>query len=169
MLSYAKSYRSGSRLRPTVMSRLPAGLAACLLLSACNTLQQQPPSAGHIRAEDQTAPNPDIPTPVAATPLLPVLVQPPKQSRIRYRYATSRFRICCLPWLATPNSMSTYIRASMVSSPSMPLTRRCSRYLRGSPSRSTCAGNSKAPIFWSCPILLSCATTRLTTSICRVS
>jgi MSHA biogenesis protein MshL len=71
MLSYAKSYRSGSRLRPTVMSRLPAGLAACLLLSACNTLQQQPPSAGHIRAEDQTAPNPDIPTPVAATPLLP--------------------------------------------------------------------------------------------------
>jgi MSHA biogenesis protein MshL len=54
-----------------VISRLPAGLIACLLLSACNTLQQPPPSAGHIRAEDLTATNPDIPAPIAATPLLP--------------------------------------------------------------------------------------------------
>lgn len=58
-------------MRPTVISRLPAGLAACLLVSACNTLQPQPPSAGHIRAEDQPAPNTDIPAPVSATPLLP--------------------------------------------------------------------------------------------------
>ncbi|MBI5901408.1 MAG: pilus (MSHA type) biogenesis protein MshL [Rhodocyclales bacterium] len=58
-------------MRPPVISRLPAGLVACLLLSACNTLPQQPTSAGHIRAEDQTAASPDIPAPVAATPLLP--------------------------------------------------------------------------------------------------
>lgn len=40
------------------------------MLAACNSIQPQPPSAGHIRAEGQVAPNPDIPPPVAATVML---------------------------------------------------------------------------------------------------
>jgi hypothetical protein len=43
----------------------------CLALSACGGLQQQPTTTGHITAESQVATSPDIPAPVAATPLLP--------------------------------------------------------------------------------------------------
>jgi general secretion pathway protein D len=50
---------------------LPAGIAACLVLTACGGLTQKPSSTGHINAETQVATNKDIPAPVAATPLLP--------------------------------------------------------------------------------------------------
>ena len=40
------------------------------MLAACSSIQPQPPSAGHIRAEGQVASNPDIPPPVAATVML---------------------------------------------------------------------------------------------------
>ena len=42
-------------------------MLASLTLAACSSIQPQPPSAGHIRAEAQTAPSPNIPSPVAAT------------------------------------------------------------------------------------------------------
>ena len=49
----------------------PAALAVGLILTACSSLQPQPPSTGHIRAEAQgTAPARDIPQPVAATVML---------------------------------------------------------------------------------------------------
>ncbi|MBI3093309.1 MAG: pilus (MSHA type) biogenesis protein MshL [Rhodocyclales bacterium] len=40
------------------------------MLSACSSIQPQPPSAGHISAEAQVAPNPDIPLPVSSTVML---------------------------------------------------------------------------------------------------
>ncbi|MDK9703148.1 MAG: pilus (MSHA type) biogenesis protein MshL [Sulfuritalea sp.] len=49
----------------------PLVLLAGLVLPACTSIQPQPPSAGHIRAEAQVATNPDIPPPVAATVMLP--------------------------------------------------------------------------------------------------
>jgi general secretion pathway protein D len=42
-------------------------MLASLALAACSSIQPQPPSAGHIRAEAQAAPSPNIPAPVAAT------------------------------------------------------------------------------------------------------
>jgi general secretion pathway protein D len=50
-----------------VISPFSAALATSLILTACSSIQPQPPSAGHIRAEAQVAPNRDIPAPVAAT------------------------------------------------------------------------------------------------------
>ena len=47
-----------------------AALLASLALAACSSIQTQPPSAGHIRAEAQPAPNTNIPAPVAATVML---------------------------------------------------------------------------------------------------
>lgn len=41
------------------------------MLAACGGIPTQPPSAGHIRAEGLTTPNPDIPPPVANTVTLP--------------------------------------------------------------------------------------------------
>lgn len=52
------------------MPPLPLAIAAGLMLSACSSIQPQPPSAAHIRAEAQVAPNPDIPSPVASTVML---------------------------------------------------------------------------------------------------
>ncbi|MDP1609799.1 MAG: pilus (MSHA type) biogenesis protein MshL [Sulfuritalea sp.] len=48
----------------------PVALAASLMFSACASIQPPAPSAGHINAEAQVAPNPDIPPPVAATVML---------------------------------------------------------------------------------------------------
>ncbi|MCX7156463.1 MAG: pilus (MSHA type) biogenesis protein MshL [Rhodocyclales bacterium] len=48
----------------------PVALAVSLVLSACSSIQLQPPSAAHIRAEAQVATSPDIPPPVAATIML---------------------------------------------------------------------------------------------------
>lgn len=45
-------------------------LLASLALTACSSIQPQPPSAGHIRAEGQAAPSRDIPPPVASTVML---------------------------------------------------------------------------------------------------
>jgi len=42
-----------------------------MLLAACSGIQPQAPSAGHIRAEAQIDPKPDIPPPIAATAMLP--------------------------------------------------------------------------------------------------
>ena len=42
-------------------------MLASLALAACSSIQPQPPSAGHIRAEALAAPSPNIPAPVAAT------------------------------------------------------------------------------------------------------
>ena len=41
------------------------------MLSACSSIQPPTPSAGHIRAEELVVPNADIPSPVAATVMLP--------------------------------------------------------------------------------------------------
>ncbi|MDP3511391.1 MAG: pilus (MSHA type) biogenesis protein MshL [Sulfuritalea sp.] len=49
---------------------LPVALAAGLMLSACSSIQPQPPSPGHISAEAQVSPNPDIPLPVSSTVML---------------------------------------------------------------------------------------------------
>ncbi|MDP2825964.1 MAG: pilus (MSHA type) biogenesis protein MshL [Sulfuritalea sp.] len=57
-------------MRPLVIPLFPVTLAASLMLAACSSIQPQAPSAGHIRAEAQVAPNPDIPPPVAATVML---------------------------------------------------------------------------------------------------
>lgn len=57
-------------MRPLVIPPLPVALAAGLMLSACSSIQPQPPSAGHISAEAQVAPNPDIPLPVGSTVML---------------------------------------------------------------------------------------------------
>jgi MSHA biogenesis protein MshL len=54
-------------LRPLLIPPLRLALLSSLVLAACSSIQPQPPSAGHIRAEAQTAPNPNIPAPVAAT------------------------------------------------------------------------------------------------------
>jgi general secretion pathway protein D len=53
-----------------VIPPLPAALLASLVLAACGSIQPQPPSAGHLRADDQVAANRDIPPPVAATVML---------------------------------------------------------------------------------------------------
>lgn len=58
-------------MRPFVIPPFPVALAVSLALAACNSMPPQAPSPGHIRAEAQVATNPDIPTPIAATPLLP--------------------------------------------------------------------------------------------------
>lgn len=58
-------------MRTFVIPPLPVGLAACLALTACGGLQQKPSATGHINAETPVAINKDIPTPIAATPLLP--------------------------------------------------------------------------------------------------
>ena len=58
-------------MHPPVIPPFPVALAVSLALAACSSIQPQPPSAGHIRAEAQVATNPDIPQPVAATVLLP--------------------------------------------------------------------------------------------------
>jgi len=58
-------------LRTFVISPLPVGLVSCLALTACGGMQHQPSTTGHINTEAQVAVNADIPTPVAATPLLP--------------------------------------------------------------------------------------------------
>lgn len=57
-------------MRPLVIPPFPVALATALMLAACSNIQPQPPSAGHIRAEGQVAPNSDIPSPVAATVML---------------------------------------------------------------------------------------------------
>lgn len=57
-------------MRPLVIPPFPVALAVGLVLSACSSIQPQPPSAAHIRAEAQVAANPDIPPPVAATTML---------------------------------------------------------------------------------------------------
>ena len=57
-------------MRPLVIPPFPVALAVGLVLSACSSIQPQPPSAGHIRAETQVAKSPDIPQPVAATVML---------------------------------------------------------------------------------------------------
>lgn len=57
-------------MRPLENPPFLAAMAACLALTACSSVQPQPPSAGHIRAEAQLAPNADIPSPVAATVML---------------------------------------------------------------------------------------------------
>jgi general secretion pathway protein D len=54
-------------LRPFLIPPLRVALLASLALAACSSIQPQPPSAGHIRAEAQVAPSPNIPAPVAAT------------------------------------------------------------------------------------------------------
>jgi general secretion pathway protein D len=53
-----------------VIPPFPVALVVSLVLAACSSIQPQPPSAGHIRAEAQVATNPDIPPPVAATVML---------------------------------------------------------------------------------------------------
>ncbi len=60
----------GTHLRLLVIPPFPVALAASLMLAACSSIQPQPPSAGHIRAESLPAPNTDIPAPVAATVML---------------------------------------------------------------------------------------------------
>ena len=71
--SESNSYNSdrGTRLRPFLIPPFHVALLAGLALAACSSIQPQPPSAGHIRAEGQVAPNRDIPAPVAATVMLP--------------------------------------------------------------------------------------------------
>lgn len=72
-MCYAKFHLpicSGTHLRLLVIPPFPVALAASLMLAACSSIQPQPPSAGHIRAEALVAPNPDIPAPVAATVML---------------------------------------------------------------------------------------------------
>jgi len=54
-------------LRPLLIPPLRLGLLASLTLAACSSIQPQPPSAGHIRAEAQAAPSPNIPAPVVST------------------------------------------------------------------------------------------------------
>jgi general secretion pathway protein D len=54
-------------LRPRLIPPLRLALLSSLALAACSSIQPQPPSAGHIRAEAQVASNPNIPAPVAAT------------------------------------------------------------------------------------------------------
>ena len=58
-------------MRPPLIPPFPVALVASLMLSACSSIQPQAPSAGHIRAEAQVAPNADIPSPVATTVMLP--------------------------------------------------------------------------------------------------
>lgn len=58
-------------MRPLLIPPFPVALTASLMLAACSSIQPQPPSAGHIRAETQVAVNPDIPPPIAATAMLP--------------------------------------------------------------------------------------------------
>ena len=58
-------------MRLPLIPPFPVALAASLMLSACSSIQPQAPSAGHIRAEAQVAPNADIPSPVATTVMLP--------------------------------------------------------------------------------------------------
>ena len=58
-------------MRPPLIPPFPVALVASLMLSACSSIEPQAPSAGHIRAEAQVAPNADIPSPVAATVMLP--------------------------------------------------------------------------------------------------
>ena len=73
MLTFVfNSYNSarGTRLRPFLIPPSHVALLASLALAACSSIQPQPPSAGHIRAEGQVAPSPDIPPPVAATVML---------------------------------------------------------------------------------------------------
>ncbi len=73
-MCYAKfnaPIRSGTRLRPFMISPLAPALAASLILTACGGIPTQPPSAGHIRAEGLATPAPDIPPPVATTVTLP--------------------------------------------------------------------------------------------------
>ena len=57
-------------MRPLLIPPFRFALLASLMLTACSSIQPQPPSAGHIRAEAQVAPNRDIPPPVAATVML---------------------------------------------------------------------------------------------------
>jgi general secretion pathway protein D len=54
-------------LRPLLIPPLRLALLASLTLAACSSIQPQPPSAGHIRAEAQATPSPNIPAPVAST------------------------------------------------------------------------------------------------------
>ena len=72
-MCYAKFHLpicSGTHLRLLVIPPFPVALAASLMLAACSSIQPQPPSAGHIRAETLVAPNSNIPTPIAATVML---------------------------------------------------------------------------------------------------
>ncbi len=61
------SFDRGTRLRPLLIPPLRLAVLTSLTLAACSGIQPQPPSAGHIRAEAQVAPNANIPAPVAAT------------------------------------------------------------------------------------------------------
>lgn len=54
-------------MRPLLIPPLRLALLASLTLAACSSIQPQPPSAGHIRAEAQATPSPNIPAPVAST------------------------------------------------------------------------------------------------------
>ena len=58
-------------MHPLVTTTFPLSLALALTLAGCGGLKPKTPSSGHIRAEAQTAPNVDIPPPVAATTMLP--------------------------------------------------------------------------------------------------
>ena len=55
---------------PLLIPPFRVALAASLMLAACSSIQTQPPSAAHIRAEAQAAPIPDIPQPVGTTVML---------------------------------------------------------------------------------------------------
>jgi general secretion pathway protein D len=68
-----------------VIPPFPVALAVSLVLSACSSIQPQPPSAGHIRAEAQVATSPDIPPPVAAT----VILSRPKAAAKAESYSVS--------------------------------------------------------------------------------
>ena len=57
-------------MRPFLIPPPYVALLASLVLAACSSIQPQPPSAGHIRAEGQVTPSPDIPPPVASTVML---------------------------------------------------------------------------------------------------
>jgi general secretion pathway protein D len=58
-------------LRPLLIPPSRIALFATVALAACSSIQPQPPSAGHIRAEGQPVANTGIPAPVAATVTLP--------------------------------------------------------------------------------------------------
>ena len=66
-ISNCTSFDRGIRLRPLLIPPLRLALLASLTLAACSSIQPQPPSAGHIRAEAQATPSPNIPAPVAST------------------------------------------------------------------------------------------------------
>ena len=57
-------------MRLLLIPPFPVALLVSLVLTACSSIQPQPPSAGHLGAEAQAVTSPDIPPPVAATVML---------------------------------------------------------------------------------------------------